>query len=193
MTSRARPVRVVTAGEARLSPSTRPPQATAEEDAKPRAASAGEPIKINPRERVLLAPELAQFVEGLGASPARAEYEAALVAIDEGEIGGAALARLETFLEVGLSSGRLRARVGQHAEDTLRRLYERTPRGAALAGSVAEVTRALGELTGQPLGSIGLTLARPGEYRLTIEAGQYRLSVALAPSGARVESVELDL
>ena len=31
------------------------------------------------------------------------------------------------------------------------------------------------------------------ERRLTIEAGQYRLSVALAPSGARVESVELDL
>jgi hypothetical protein len=194
MTSRARPVRVVTAGEARLASSTRPPQGAAEEAARSRAAaSANDPIKINARERVLLAPELAQFVEGLGASPARAEYEAALVAIDEGQIGGVALARLETFLEVGLSSGRLRARVGQHAEDTLRRLYERTPRGAALAGSVAEVTRALGELTGQPLGSIGLTLARPGEYRLTIEAGQYRLSVALAPSGARVESVELDL
>jgi hypothetical protein len=178
MTSRARPVRVVTAGEARLAAPTPP---------------APDTVKIQARERVLLAPELAQFVEGLGASPARAEYEAALAAVDAGEISGPALARLETFLEVGLSSGRLRARVGQHAEDTLRRLYERTPRGAALAGSVAEVTRALGELVGQPLGSIGLTLARPGEYRLTIEAGQYRLSVALAPSGARVESVELDL
>jgi hypothetical protein len=177
MTSRARPVRVVTAGEARLATPAAPP----------------ERLKIHPRERVLLAPELAQFVEGLGASPARAEYEAALVALDAGEIDGPALARLETFLEVGLSSGRLKARIGQHAEDTLRRLYERTPRGAALAGSVAEVSRALGELVGQPLGSIGLTLARPGEYRLTIAAGQYQLSVALAPSGARVESVELDL
>ena len=191
MTSRARPVRVVTAGEARLAPTNRPPQAAAG-PADPATAVSG-PVKISPRERVLLAPELAQFVEGLGAGPARADYEAALAAVDQGEVGGAALARLETFLEVGLSSGRLRARVGQHAEDTLRRLYERTPRGAALAGSVAEVTRALGELTGQPLGSIGLALARPGEYRLTIEAGQYRLSVDLAPSGARVESVELDL
>jgi hypothetical protein len=178
MTSRARPVRVVTAGEARL-PAAAPP--------------IPDSVRIQGRERVLLAPELAQFVEGLGASPTRAEYEAALAAVDEGEISGVPLARLETFLEVGLSSGRLKARVGQHAEDTLRRLYERTPRGAALAGSVAEVTRALGELAGQQLSSIALTLARPGEYRLTIVAGQYRLSVALAPSGARVESVELDL
>ena len=192
MTARRRPVRVVAEPDATTGRAPRR-QHTATRSRPAAEAAAPAQVTVGERDRVLLLPELSAFVAGLGASPARAEYEAAVAGVEAGEVSGVGLERLSTFLEVGLASGRLKGRLGQHAEDSLRRLFERTPRGAALAQSAAEVSRALGELVGQPLGAIALRLARPGEYRLEIEAGQYRLAVALAPSGARVESVELDL
>jgi hypothetical protein len=156
------------------------------------AAAAPPSVRVGERERVLLVPELAAFVAGLSGS-VRADYEVVLAAVEAGDVTGPALGKLETFLELGLSTGRLRGQLGQHSEDALRRLFDRTPRGAALSASAGEVTTALRGLVGHELSEIALTSPRPGEYRLAIEAGSYRVSVALGPGGARVESVELGL
>jgi hypothetical protein len=149
-------------------------------------------LSLNPRERALIAPELAAFAGAL-TSTARQGYVALLEAVERGSVAGASLEQLGAFLELGLSTGRFRTRLGAHAEEAIRRLFERTPRGAALAASAAEVTKALERLAGQTLTDLRLSLVRPGTYRLLLETEHYRISLGLAPAGAHVESVELQL
>jgi hypothetical protein len=172
---------------------------TAREAAAPPAATASAPspdaptLSLSARDRAQIAPELSAFTSALARSPARQSYAALLEAVDRGAVEGPQLELLGSFLELGLSTGRFRARLGPHAEEAIRRIFERTPRGAALASSAAEVTRALERLTGQTLTDLRVTLVRPGTYRLLLETDQYRISLGLAPAGAHVESVELQL
>jgi len=156
-------------------------------------ASSLSSLSLSSRDRALIAPELSAFASALARSSARQGYQALLEALDRGSVEGEPLELLGSFLELGLSTGRFRARLGPHAEEAIRRVFERTPRGAALATSAAEVTKALERLTGQTLTDLRVSLVRPGTYRLLLETDQYRISLGLAPAGAHVESVELQL
>ena len=158
-----------------------------------RSASDGPSLSLSARDRAQIAPELSAFTSALARSPAGQSYADLLEAVDRGSVEGPQLELLGSFLELGLSTGRFRARLGPHAEEAIRRIFERTPRGAALASSAAEVTRALERLTGQTLTDLRVSLVRPGTYRLLLETDQYRISLGLAPAGAHVESVELQL
>ncbi len=148
-------------------------------------------LRLSPRERALVGPELQGFVAQMPPGAARDGYQALLDALDAGEVVGPHLGRLEAFLELALSTGRIRERHGQHGEDEVRRVFARTPRGQAQTASVNEVTKALSGLIDQPLRNLQLTTTRPGSYRLIIESDQLRVSLALAPAGAYVESVEV--
>jgi hypothetical protein len=150
-------------------------------------------VTVSARDRAAVGPELQAFVKALGNEQARAEYELVLEALDKGTVDGLALTRLESFLELCLTTGRVRQRQGLHAEDAFRRLFAKTPRGAALEASAGEVTKALASLKGQPIEAITVSLVRPGTYRVVIEAGQNRVSVGFAPAGAHVESLEVTL
>lgn len=160
-------------------------------DTAPTAPAA--PLPVGAREQALIGPEIAAFLAGVRDAATRADYAALADAVAAGAVEGPALARLEAFLELLLTTGRVRQRQGLHNEDILRRLYERTPRGAAQAASAAEVTRALASLVGQSLADLQLSQVRPGTYRLVLETDRYRVSIGLAPAGAHVESVELTL
>ena len=150
-------------------------------------------VSVSARDRAAVGPELQAFVKALGSEPARGEYQKLLDCLDKGSVEGEPLARLESFLELCLTTGRVRQRQGLHAENAFRRLFAKTPRGAALEASAGEVTRALASLKGQPIEEITVSLVRPGTYRLVLEAGQNRVSVGFAPAGAHVESVEVTL
>lgn len=153
-----------------------------------------ESIAVNARERAAVGPELLAFVKALGSDRARGEYQPLLDCIDKGEVDGDALvAKLESFLELVLTTGRVRQRQGLHAEDAFRRLFAKTPRGAALEASAGEVTRALAGLKGQTIDAITVSLVRPGTYRMVLEAGQNRVSVGFAPAGTHIESLEVTL
>ena len=152
-----------------------------------------DPVKVNARERAAVGPELQAFVKALGSEQARGEYQKVLDCLDRGSVDGEDLARLESFLELCLTTGRIRQRQGLHAEDAVRRLFAKTPRGAALEASAGEVTKALQSLQGQKIEDIALSLVRPGTYRLVLETDQYRISLGLAPAGAHVESVEVTI
>jgi len=172
-----------------------PPETAAPAPATAAAAVAHDAssLSLSSRDRALIAPELSAFASALARSSARQGYQALLEALDRGSVEGEPLELLGSFLELGLSTGRFRARLGPHAEEAIRRVFERTPRGAALATSAAEVTKALERLTGQTLTDLRVSLVRPGTYRLLLETDQYRISLGLAPAGAHVESVELQL
>lgn len=179
---RRRPVRVVAAEP--VPPRRRAPR---------RAAAAEGVLTVSARDRAIVGPELAALVAGIRDSGARAEYEALLSALDAGQVSGPALEKLGAFLELGLTTGRFKGRLGQHGEDSFRRIFEKTPRGAALASSADEVTKALQGLVGTKLESLRLSLVRPGSYRLVLESDALRVSIGLAPGGATVESLELQL
>lgn len=150
-------------------------------------------VRVATREAVLIVPELRAFIESLTTNERRTAYQNLIKAIDTGNVDGDEIALLETFLEIGLSTGRFRQRLGLASEESIRRVFERTPRGAAQRGSADEVTRALAGLVGQNLENLRLTLVRPGTYRLVIETERCRVSVGLAPAGAHVESVEMSV
>lgn len=152
-----------------------------------------ESLAINAREVTLLGPELGAFANSLSAKAARADYDRLIEEVRAGAVSGPALKRLETFLDLGLQTGRFRARLGPIAEDALRRLFNRTPRGAALVDTAAEVTRALSSLNGQQIVDLNLALSGPGQYRLVLETDRCRISLGLTPGGAHVESLELDI
>ncbi|HEY3083655.1 MAG TPA: hypothetical protein VGM69_27485 [Chloroflexota bacterium] len=170
-----------------------PPETAAPATAAAAVAPDASSLSLSSRDRALIAPELSAFASALARSSARQGYQALLEALDRGSVEGEPLELLGSFLELGLSTGRFRARLGPHAEEAIRRVFERTPRGAALATSAAEVTKALERLTGQTLTDLRVSLVRPGTYRLLLETDQYRISLGLAPAGAHVESVELQL
>jgi hypothetical protein len=150
-------------------------------------------VPVSARDRAAVGPELQAFVQALGGQPARGEYQQLLDCLDKGSVEGEQIARLESFLELCLTTGRVRQRQGQHAEDAFRRLFAKTPRGAALEASAGEVTKALASLKGQTIEEITVSLVRPGTYRVVLEAGQNRISVGFAPAGAHVESLEVTL
>jgi hypothetical protein len=119
----------------------------------------------------------------------RARLADLIAAIGDGEVDGAEALTLEELLELGLQSGRIRARYGPGGEQAALSLYRRLPRGAELAESAREVTSALRALEGRELGSVELTAVGPGAFALSLTAGEVEVSLRLDRQGARVASV----
>jgi len=153
----------------------------------------GSSLQLSERDRALIAPELKAFVAGLRDEAARAAYTAVLTSLESGSVDGEPLERLGAFLELALTTGRARHRLGPSGEEALRRLYERTPRGAAAKESASQVSEALAPLVGGTLRGLNVDVVRPGTYRLVLETDQYRLQLGFAPAGVTVDSVELKL
>lgn len=154
-------------------------------------APASPELVIGERERSMLTPLLREVVQTLGSSPSGQEYQALLEAVDAGAVGPAQFRALENFLELGLHTGRFRARFGALGEEALVRLFHQTPRGALVVAALGEVNRALAALAGQTIGTLELAASGPDRYGLTIETDRCRLTVRLEPTGVRVSDLEL--
>jgi hypothetical protein len=148
-------------------------------------------MKVTASEQELLAPEIAAFAAALHDPAARARYEALGEAVAAGEIEDDLVEGLATVLEVGLLNGRIRRRYGPEGEQTLSRVYGRTPTGAARAGEAAAVTKALVALKGQVIEAITVSSSGPGGYSLTIDTDRCEINVRLDRGGVRVNSVEI--
>jgi len=112
-----------------------------------------------------------------------------IAAVGDGLVQGEEAATLEELLELGLQSGRIRARYGPGGEQAALSLYRRLPRGAELTQSAREVTAALRALEGRELGSVELTAVGPGAFALSLATGGLEVSLRLDRQGARVSSV----
>jgi hypothetical protein len=115
-----------------------------------------------------------------------AELEALL---DEGPVDGEPADLLESVLELGLQSGRIRAVYGPGGEQAAVATLRRLPRGRDRGASAQDVSAALQALTGKPLDGVRIAAVAPGAFTLTIEAGGIETSVRLDQNGARVTSV----
>jgi len=152
-----------------------------------------EPLVIGAGEQMMLVPVVRDVITGLGQAPAAAGYRDLLGEVEAGAVAPERFPPLENFLELGLHTGRFKSRFGATGEEALIRLFHQTPRGAAIAGSVAEVNQALTSFTGQ--GIVGLAVAAhgPDAYSLSIETDRARLTIRLDRSGVRVGDVELTI
>ena len=148
-------------------------------------------MQISTTEQELLTPEIAAFAAAMHDPAARARYAALAEAVSAGEVGDDLVDGLATVLEVGLLNGRFRRLHSADGEQTLQRVYQRTPVGAARAAEAAAVTKALVALQGHVIQEITLSTSGPGGYSLTIDTDRCEINVRLDRGGARVNSVEI--
>jgi hypothetical protein len=144
-------------------------------------------------------------VSGEAAEVARAEAQAVLAmvvdegrrlkladvvaAIDEGSVEGEEADALAELLELGLSTGRVRAVYGPEGEQAALGLFRRLPLGKELSESTRELNEALAALEGRTIERISVSAVGPGEYGVTVSTEDFEIALRLGKAGARVASI----
>ena len=144
-------------------------------------------------------------VSGDAAEVARAEAQAVLAmvvdenrrlkiadvvaAIDDGEVEGSDADALAELLELGLSTGRVRAVYGPEGEQAALGLFRRLPLGKELTESTRDVNAALEALSGKTIGRVSVSAVAPGEYGVSISTEDFEIALRLGKAGARVQSI----
>ena len=144
-------------------------------------------------------------VTGDAAEVARAEAQAVLAmvqdetrrlkladvvaAIDDGEVEGADADALAELLELGLSTGRVRALYGPGGEQAALGLFRRLPLGKEIAETTRELNDALSALEGRTIEKITVSAVGPGEYGVTVSTEDFEIALRLGKAGARVASI----
>jgi hypothetical protein len=132
----------------------------------------------------------AQTVQSLARDETMRSRLAELVAsVDEGAVDGETAELLESVLELGLQTGRVRAYYGPGGEQAALSTLRRLPRGRARTESTNEVSAALRALNGAQIDAVKIAAVAPGAFTITIEAGGVEASVRLDSNGARLTSL----
>jgi len=144
-------------------------------------------------------------VSGEAAEVARAEAQAVLsmvqdetrrgrladvvAAVDGGEVDGDDADALAELLDLGLSTGRVRALYGPDGEQAALALFRRLPLGKELTDSARELTEALGALEGRQIERVTVNAVGPGEYGVTISTEDFEVVLRLGRAGARLATI----
>jgi hypothetical protein len=150
-----------------------------------------EPLRLDQLHRDVLVPQLDAFIAAAPDSTARAPYEVLRAALDTLEVPPELAARLGAIAELAITSGRVRNAYGPGAELALWALFQKTPRGREITGSVATLNAALKPIEGQTIESLTAVARAPGAYALTIKTSQCELVIRFEPAGVRVESLDV--
>ena len=144
-------------------------------------------------------------VTGEAAEVARAEAQAVLAmvqdetrrgrladvvaAVDGGEVEGPDADALAELLELGLSTGRVRAVYGPEGEQAALALFRRLPLGRELTESARDLNAALGALEGRTIERLSVNAVGPAEYAVTISTNDYEVVLRLGRAGARLATI----
>jgi hypothetical protein len=109
--------------------------------------------------------------------------------VDDGDLTADAAELLESVLELGLHTGRIRAYYGPGGEQAALATLRGLPRGRERGESAAGVTKALATLAGAPLEAVRIAAVAPGAFTLSIEAGGVEANVRPAATGVRLTSL----
>jgi hypothetical protein len=112
-----------------------------------------------------------------------------VAAVDEGEVGADSADLLESVLELGLQTGRIRAYYGPGGEQAALSTLRKLPRGRVRTDTARDVSAALQALAGARLDAVKITAVAPGAFSLAIEADGVQASVRLDANGARLTSL----
>jgi len=132
----------------------------------------------------------AQTVQSLARDETMRSRLAELVsAVDDGGVDGDSAELLESVLELGLQTGRIRAYYGPGGEQAALSTLRKLPRGRVRSESAREVSAALRALNGAQIDSVKIAAVAPGSFTVSIEAGGVEASVRLDGTGARLTSL----
>jgi hypothetical protein len=112
-----------------------------------------------------------------------------VAAVDDGEVEGDDADALAELLDLGLSTGRVRALYGPDGEQAALALFRRLPLGKELSESARELTAALGALEGRTIDRVSVTAVGPGEYGVTISTEDFEVVLRLGRAGARLATI----
>jgi hypothetical protein len=131
-----------------------------------------------------------QTVHSMARDDAMRDRLAELVAaIDDGAVGDEPAELLESVLELGLQTGRIRAYYGPGGEQAALSTLRKLPRGKVRSDSARDVTAALEALAGARIDAVKIAAVAPGAFTLSIAADGLEATVRLDATGARVTSV----
>jgi hypothetical protein len=132
----------------------------------------------------------AQTVHSMARDDAMRDRLAELVAaIDDGAVDDEPAELLESVLELGLQTGRIRAYYGPGGEQAALSTLRKLPRGKVRSASARDVTSALEALAGARIDAVKIAAVAPGAFTLSIAADGLEATVRLDATGARVTSV----
>ena len=112
-----------------------------------------------------------------------------LAAVGDGHAEGDDAQALGELLELGLSTGRVRAVYGPGGEQAALALFRRLPQGRELSDSTRDLNDALAALEGRELDRVSLHSVGPGEYGLSISAEGFEIGLRLGRNGARITTI----
>ena len=149
--------------------------------------------QLDEAQQELIVTEAQSFSERVRSPEGREAYRALAREAAFGEISEARLPLLGSLLEVGLSTGRIRALYDAHAEAAAAKLFRATPQGMERAAQIRAVNEALQALRGKTLQKASLASRGAGSFSLTLQTDQGKLVVSLGPAGAETRSFEVSL
>ncbi len=95
------------------------------------------PLALDALQRDILLPQIQAFIDATADAAAREVYLTLKAAVEAMEVASADLqARLGAIVEMAVQSGRIRRLFGPGAELSLNALFQKTPRGREIAGSL---------------------------------------------------------
>lgn len=166
---------------------TSPPGTDEAADAAVEAA----PLPLDDDERELVGLDLDALLPTLdGARQAR--FRELRDAVAKGEVPGELVPALESLLELTLQTARARARYRAEGEQTLTKLYQRTPTGQELAGHLRRVNEALRTLQGQTITSLSTRMRTVGHFTLTLQTDETSITLVSRPDTLDVESISVN-
>jgi hypothetical protein len=112
-----------------------------------------------------------------------------VAAVDDGEVVGEAAELLESVLELGLQTGRIRAYYGPGGEQAALSTLRKLPRGRLRTDTARDVSVALQALAGARIEAVKITAPAPGAFSLAIEADGVQAAVRLDATGVRLTSL----
>jgi hypothetical protein len=112
-----------------------------------------------------------------------------VAAVDEGEVDGEDADALAELLDLGLSTGRVRALYGPDGEQAALKVFRRLPVGQELGAAAKDVNEALRALAGRAIEKVSVSAVGPGQHAVTIAADGLELTIKLGRSGATLGTV----
>jgi hypothetical protein len=148
-------------------------------------------LTLDDLQRQVLTAQIAVFARANPDPQAQKDYQALADAVARLEVPAALVPRLTAILEISLSGDRLRQTSGPGGHLALMALFQKTPRGKALAAEVNALNAALAQLKDHPLTEISAAQRGPGIYTLTLGTPACRMVIRFEPGGVRIESLDV--
>ncbi len=150
-------------------------------------------LELSEGQQALIVDEAAAFAERVENPAIKEAYHRLRDEASAGALSDELDEACANMLELGLSSGRIRALHGAHAEMEATKLFRKTAKGRELDSQFEAANRMFSALAGHTVRKVTLSARGPGMYTLVVETEESRVVTNVGQNGVDVRSVEVAL